>query len=121
MTPLKVRLFNADRVNARLFLLPLVVAVALLAAGCGGGGGSAKPGEDDVATVGSIHLTKTRLQAELARAKASLVAQGQKFPKEGTTEYESLKAQAIWLLVMEAAREAEADKLGLEVTDKEVD
>src|SRR4029079_153762 len=87
------------------FLLPVAV-VALLVAGCGGGGGaSADLAKDDIATVGAIHLTKTRFQDELNRAKASLTSQGQTFPKEGSTEYESIKAQAIWLLVQGAARE----------------
>lgn len=110
---------NVRRLNAR-FLAPILL-VAALAAGCGGGGGSAELNADDVATVGSIHLTKTRLMDELSRARASLTAQGQAFPKEGTTEYESLKAEAIWLLVLGAARELEAEKLGIQVTDKDVD
>jgi parvulin-like peptidyl-prolyl isomerase len=105
--------------KARLLLFSLLL-LALLAAGCGGGGGSAGLNEDDAATVGSIHLSKTRVQDELSRAKASLKAQGATFPKEGTTEYESLKAQAIWLLVMEAARQAEAEKQGIDVTDAQV-
>jgi len=50
----------------------------------------------------------------------TLTAQGQKFPKEGTTEYESLKAQAVWLLVQSAVRELEAQKLGIDVTEADV-
>jgi len=111
---------NRPFLKAR-FLFPLAL-VAALAAGCGGGGGSsADVTKEDVATVGAIHLTKTRFQDELSRAKASLTAQGQTFPKAGSTEYESIKAQAIWLLVQGAAREIEAKKMGIEVTDKQID
>ena len=119
MTSLSARLFNAGRVKGR-FLLPLLLLPALLAAGCGGGGGAAQAGSSDVATVGSLHITKTRFLDEMARARARLTAQKQKFPKQGTTEYEQLKAQAIWLLVLEKARELEADKLGIKVTDQQV-
>jgi foldase protein PrsA len=109
--------------SARLLLpFALVSTLALLASGCGGGGGSAAEAtNDDIATVGSIHLTKTRFVDEISRARASLEAQKQPFPKEGTTAYEELKAQAIWLLVLEAAKELEADRLGIEVTDEQVD
>jgi foldase protein PrsA len=109
--------------NARLFdarLLTAMALVAVLAAGCGGGGNTVEPTAADVATVGSIHLSKTRFQDELSRARTTLKAQGQAFPKEGTTEYESLKAEAIWLLVQGAARELEAEKLGIDVTAKDV-
>src|SRR5262245_16347768 len=111
MTSLSARRFNAGRVKAR-FLLPLLLIPALLAAGCGGGGGAASTESDDVATVGSLHITKTRFVDEMARARARLESQKQKFPKQGTTEYEQLKAQAMWLLVLEKARELEADKMG---------
>jgi foldase protein PrsA len=101
-------------------LLPFLLVLAVLASGCGGGEGAAEATTDDIATVGSIHLTKARFVDEIARARASLKLQKQKFPKEGTTEYEQLKSQAIWLLVLEAARELEAKKLGIEVTDEQV-
>lgn len=104
--------------NVRV-LVPILLVVGV-AAGCGGGGGAAKPAADEVATVGSIHLAKTRFDDELSRARASLKAQGQTFPKQGTTEYESIKAEAMWLLVLGAARELEAKELGIEVTDAEV-
>ena len=119
MTLFNLLRFNAGRMKTRFLVLP-VLCLALLAAGCGGGGDAAEPSNDDVATVGSIHISKTRFLDEIARARASLKAQKQKFPKEGTTEYESLKAQAMWLLVLEAARELKADDLGIEVTDEQV-
>src|SRR4051794_37156507 len=120
MTSLSARVFNAGRMKGR-HLLPFLLLLAVLAAGCGGGGdGATKASEDDVATVGKLHIAKTRFVDEMNRARASMAAQKQKFPKEGTTEYEQVKSQAIWLLVLEKARELEADKLGIEVTDQQV-
>src|SRR5262245_20770380 len=120
MTSLSARLFNAGRMKGRL-LLALLLLLAVLVSGCGGGGGSAADtSEDDVATVGDVHVSKTRFVDTIARFRASMDAQKQKFQKEGTTEYESLKSQAMWLLILEAAREREADNLGIEVTDQEI-
>jgi parvulin-like peptidyl-prolyl isomerase len=111
--------FNAGRVKAR-YLLPFLLVLGVLAAGCGGGGGAAETSNDDIATVGKLHIAKTRFVDEMNRARASMKAQKQKFPKEGTTQYEQIKSQAIWLLVLEKARELEADKLGIDVTDEQV-
>src|SRR5262249_19746393 len=120
MTSFKPRRYNAGRVKIR-FLLPLIlVPLALFAAGCGGGGGASDVGNDDVATVGDLHIAKARFVDEMTRARARLTAEKQKFPKQGTTEYEQLKAQAIWLLVLEQARALEAQKLGIDVTDQQV-
>jgi parvulin-like peptidyl-prolyl isomerase len=119
MTSLSARLFNAGRVKGR-FLLPFLLLLGVLVAGCGGGGGTAATSNADVATVGSLHIAKTRFVDEMQRARARLESQKQKFPKQGTTEYEQLKAQAIWLLVLEKARELEANKLGIDVTDQQV-
>jgi parvulin-like peptidyl-prolyl isomerase len=103
------------------FLLPLLLLpVIALLAGCGGGGGAAATTNDDVATVGDLHIAKVRFVDEMSRARARLKSEQQPFPKQGTTEYEQLKAQAIWLLVLEKARELEADKLGIKVTDQQV-
>src|SRR5262245_2663266 len=121
MDSLSARLFNAGRVKGRfLFLLLLPVLAAVVLAGCGGGGGASATSSDDVATVGNLHIAKVRFVDEMNRARASMQAQKQKFPKQGTSEYEQIKAQAIWLLVLEKARELEADKLGIEVTDQQV-
>jgi parvulin-like peptidyl-prolyl isomerase len=101
-------------------LVVLLLSLAVLVSGCGGGGGAAETAADDVATVGDVHVSRARFDDTIARFRASMAAQKQKFPKEGTTEYEALKSQAMWLLVLEAAREREANKLGIEVTDQEI-
>jgi len=111
--------FNAGRVKAR-HLLPFLLLLGVLASGCGGSSGAAETSNDDIATVGKLHIAKTRFVDEMNRARASMTAQKQKFPKEGTTQYEQIKSQAIWLLVLEKARELQADKLGIDVTDAQV-
>src|SRR3954468_7939908 len=120
MTPLNARLFNAGRMKARFALPLLLLPIVLFAVGCGGGGGATDVSSEDVATVGNVHVEKARFVAEMNRARVRLAAAKQKFPKQGTTEYEQLKGQAIWLLVLEKARLMEADKLGIDITEQQV-
>jgi parvulin-like peptidyl-prolyl isomerase len=102
------------------FLVPLLL-VAVFVAACGGGGGSATPAPNDVATVGPLHITKQRFEDQLSIARVNLKAQGQKFPKAGTSEYEVLKASVLAVLLQSAARELSAQKLGIEVTPAEIE
>ena len=104
----------------RKVVLPLVLAVALLA-GCGGGGSAAKLQSDDVATVGSEHISKSDFDALMGQAKRSFQQQGRKFPKQGTSDYETVKGQAVSLLVQQAEREEKAKQMGITVSDKDVD
>lgn len=106
--------------------LVTLLGVVALAAGCGGGDSSstADPAievpADAVAVVAGTAITRAEFQKLMDRAKAAYDDQGKEFPKAGTTEYESLKNDAVKLLVnqVEFAREAEA--LGITVTDEEV-
>jgi parvulin-like peptidyl-prolyl isomerase len=108
-------------IRIRRFVLPIAV-VALLAAGCGGGGGgSASLGNDDVAAVGGQQITKEQFRALMARAEKSYTAQKRKFPKAGTSEYENLKGQAVDFLVQRAEFEDEADGMGVDISDKQID
>ena len=100
------------------YFLPIVLAAALLA-GCGSSS-SAKLGNADIAVVGGQHVSQAAFTALLARAKKSYEQQGQKFPKQGTTQYETVKGQVVSLLVQEAEREQEAESMGITVTDKQV-
>ena len=59
----------------------LIILAAGVLAGCGSGGGSAKLSADDVAVVGSEHVSLTDLNTLLARAKTAYKQQGQAFPK----------------------------------------
>ena len=102
-----------------LFTLPILLAVALLA-GCGGGS-SAKLSSDDIAVVGKDHISKADYDALLLQAKQSFTKQGKTFPKQGTTEFETVKGQAVTLLVQQAEREEKATSEGITVTDKQID
>ena len=101
--------------------LLVISAAAVLLAGCGGGGSSAKLSSGDVAVVGSKHIPKSDFDALLAQAKRSFQQQGRKFPKQGTTDYETLKGQAVALLVQQAERQEKARKMGIEISDKQVE
>jgi parvulin-like peptidyl-prolyl isomerase len=102
------------------FLLFAFVSLAVLAAGCGGSS-TASLADDDVAVVGSKEVTKDQFQQLMARAKKSYDAQKRDFPKAGSTEYEQLKGQAITFLVQQAEVEEQAEQLGVDVSDKDVD
>jgi hypothetical protein len=101
------------------FLLPIVLVAAALLAGCGSSGASIK--KDDVAVVGKVHVNKADYTALIAQAQRSYKQQGRPFPKQGTTEFETIKGQAVTLLVQQAERESKADSMGVSVTDKDVD
>jgi parvulin-like peptidyl-prolyl isomerase len=102
------------------FLVPIAL-LAVLLAGCGGGSSAVALAPDDVATVGNQHITKSDFDDLMQEAKANMKAQGQKFPKEGTSDYASLKSQAVDLLVQQSEKEQKATAEGITVTDKQVD
>src|SRR3954452_18958539 len=106
--------------TSRLSLILAPLAVVVLA-GCGGGSNTAKLSTEDVAVVGDQQITKAQFQNLMATAEASFKQQGRKFPKQGTSEYASIKSQAVTLLVQQAEREAKAKDLGIEISDKQVD
>ena len=100
---------------------PLLLALfAALFAGCGGGAASLK--SSDVATVGSIHVSKTDFAALIDQAKRSYATQAppKVFPKPGTADYETIKGQAVTLLVQQAEREEKAGSMGINVTASDV-
>jgi parvulin-like peptidyl-prolyl isomerase len=101
-----------------LLLLP-VLLVAVFAAGCGGS--SAKLTSDDVALVAGTHVKQAQFTELMDEAKANSKSSNQKFPAEGTTQYETIKSQAVDLLVQDAEKDAEAAKLGITVSAKDID
>jgi foldase protein PrsA len=103
------------------FLASTVVLVALLAAGCGGGGGSGSVPNDSIAKVGSTPISKSTFNALMAVGFARLKAQGQKAPTVGTPAYTQLRDQAVTYLVQEEELQQEADKLGVKVSQKDVE
>jgi parvulin-like peptidyl-prolyl isomerase len=100
-----------------LLSLPIVLVAALLA-GCGGS--STSLSSSDVALVGKVHVARSAYNALLTQAKQSFKQQGRKFPAEGTPEFATVRGQAVTLLVQQAEREAQAKKLGIDITDKDV-
>jgi foldase protein PrsA len=106
--------------KARFVLVPAVVALVATLAACGGGGGSAKLGTTDVAVVGGSQISKQQFDDLMSSAKKNYASQGRKFPKAGTTEYASIKSQAVTLLVQEEERAQKAKDLGIDITDSQV-
>jgi hypothetical protein len=98
----------------------LIILAAAVLAGCGGGGGGAKLSADDVAVVGSTHITTAELNALIARAKLSYKQQKQAFPKQGTTNYQSIRDNLVTLLVEQAELDEKAASMGVTVTDAEI-
>jgi foldase protein PrsA len=94
--------------------------VALLAA-CGGGGNSGPVPADAIARVGSTPITKTSFNSLMAVACARYKAQGQPCPKVGTPTYSSLRDSAVTFLVQQEELAQEAQKLGVSVTQQDID
>lgn len=101
------------------FLLLSLLLVAALAA-CGGGGSGSVP-SDSVAEVGSVAITKANLNSLINYAFANYKAQGQPAPKVGTPAYTQLRDQAVTFLVNSEEYREEGQKLGVTVSQKDVD
>src|SRR5580765_1090435 len=98
----------------------LVAALAAVLAGCGGGGGGSVP-SDAVAQVKGQTITQAQFDELIAQAKKSYATQKRPFPAAGTPEFATLKNQAVQYLVQRAEFQQEADKLGVSVSDSEID
>jgi parvulin-like peptidyl-prolyl isomerase len=104
----------------RLLLILPVLGVALLVAGCGGGGGGSLSG-GDVAKVGNIAITQSQFDTLMARAKKTYAQRKQAWPAKGTTQYLQLQSQAVQFLVQRAEYSQEAGKLGVTISQKQID
>ena len=105
--------------KTRLLFVPFVIAATIALAACGGGGSGSVPA-DSVALVGSTPITKVQFDSLMATVQSQDKATGAAFPKVGTPEYTTLRDQVIAYLVQNAELEQEATKLGVTVTDKDV-
>lgn len=103
-----------------LLLLPAVLALALVLAGCGGGGGAGVP-PDAIAVVGSTTISTAQFNFLMETAKGEDKAHSQPFPKVGTSDYTQLRDRAVAYLVQSAELTQEGQKLGVTVTQKDVD
>src|SRR5262245_799781 len=108
----------------RLFFVPLVLSLTLLAAACGGGsndnsGGTASG--DDAAVVKGEHITQATLDRRLNEAACSYKLQKKAFPKPGTAGYQQIRSQILQSLVQRAQLDQKAPGLDVKVTDKQVE
>ncbi|HWG54925.1 MAG TPA: peptidylprolyl isomerase [Gaiellaceae bacterium] len=103
----------------RLALLPALL-LALLAAGCGGGGSDDVPA-DAVASVDGEPIKKQEFDQIVSQARKSYENQKREFPKAGTQEYQTLKNQVVQFLVQRRQYEQEAEDMGIEITDQQVE
>jgi hypothetical protein len=102
-------------------LIPIALVVAL-AAGCGGGGGgSSALASNDIVVVGKTHISKAQYDALMEQARTNYKQNGRKFPKQGTTQFQALKAQAVSLLVQQAERVEKAKSMGIDPSSSDVD
>jgi foldase protein PrsA len=99
----------------------LTLALVALLAACGGGGGNSSVPNDSVAQVGSVPITKANFTSLMSVACARYKAQGQVCPKVGTDTYTQLRDQAVTFLVQQQELAQEAKKLGVSVTQKDVE
>jgi parvulin-like peptidyl-prolyl isomerase len=104
----------------RIPSLFLVALAALTLVACGGGDDENVP-SDAVAIVAGEPIAKTDFDALMRRAEAGAKAQGRKFPTAGSAEYAQLKRQALEILTQREEYEQEAEDLGIEVKDSDVD
>ncbi|MBW3592293.1 MAG: peptidyl-prolyl cis-trans isomerase [Actinobacteria bacterium] len=106
-----------------LILLLVTCAFALGAAACGGGDeqSSADVPPEAIALVGEEEIPKSEFDELIERAKTSYKQQKRPFPKAGTPEYDELKDRAVSYLVQRYEFREEAEELGIEVTDEELD
>ena len=100
-------------------LLIVAAVLALVAAGCGGS--SSKVPSDAVATVNGQPITKSQLDQLLTQAKVTYKNQKRAFPKAGSPEYAALQTQAITFLVQREQFAQQAKKMGIKVTDQQVE
>ena len=103
---------------SRLTLAVLAATVAVVASACGGG--DAVP-SGAVAVVDGTEISRTELDQLVERAKRAYEAQKQEFPKVGTPEYQNVQTQYVAFLVQREEFEKEAEALGVEITEKDVD
>ena len=103
----------------RLALAFLAFVLVVSAAACGGGGGDVPAGM--VAVVDGTEISRAELDELVERAKKAYEAQKQEFPRVGTPEFQNVQTQYVAFLVQREEFEKEAEELGIQVTEKDVD
>jgi len=98
-------------------LLTLVAVVALSA--CGGTKKKDVPA-NAIAIVGNEPITIASFDALMSQAEAQYTSAGKVFPAVGSKSYQALKDKAVAYLVQRSAIIQQAEKLGVKVTEAEV-
>src|SRR3954447_24922741 len=104
----------------RLVLIGLCAAFVLVVAACGGVV-SQSVSPDSVAVVGDQQITQAEWDALIAQTKHNFAATKKPFPKAGTVDLATLKTNATQFLIQSSEYQQEADKLGVKVSEKDVD
>jgi parvulin-like peptidyl-prolyl isomerase len=105
-----------------LFLSVLLALVAVVVAGCGGGGGSNGVPADSIASVNGTNITKATFNGLLDYGFAiNYLSRGQQPPKVGTPVYSQLRDQAVSFLVKAEEFKQEGEKLGVTLSQKDID
>jgi foldase protein PrsA len=104
-----------NRIIVVLFGVVLVLAVAA----CGGSGPRSVP-SDAVAVVGSKDIPKSAWDQLIAQTKQNYKATNHTFPKAGSPELANLRSNATQFLISSSEYKQEADKLGIKVSDADV-
>jgi foldase protein PrsA len=102
----------------RISLAILGSVFVLVLSACGGG---EDVPSDAVAVVDGTEIARADLDELLDRARQTYESQKQEFPKVGTPEYLNVQAQYVKFLVQLEEFEQEAEELGVQVTEKDVD
>jgi foldase protein PrsA len=95
------------------------VALLLVVAACGGGGPRDVP-SDAVAVVGDKTVTKASWDRLITQTKDNYKATNHAFPKAGSVELANLRSNATQFLISASEYEQEAAKMGIKVSDADV-
>ena len=114
-------MLGSSYVMKHLRLVSILALVAAFAAGCGGSEGPKSVPSDAVAVVGGDTISKADYNQVLNQARRSYLASNKPFPKPGTQTYGTLRAQIIQFLVERSEYQQEADKLGIKISDKDIE
>jgi parvulin-like peptidyl-prolyl isomerase len=111
-------------ISTRKLTALLAACVFVLAAAACGGDDSARSPEDvppdAIALIGDQEVPKDQFTTLMDRAEQGYKAQKRDFPKVGSPEYNDLKNRAIEFLVTRYQYRAEAEALGIDVTEADV-
>jgi foldase protein PrsA len=95
------------------------VVLVLAVSACGGGGPRNVP-NDAVAVVGDQTISKSEWDALIQQTKQNYKATNHSFPKAGSVELANLRSNATQFLISASEYEQEAGKMGIKVSDTDV-